>query len=96
MSITDRLEALKADINKHFPEVWTKDGDDFGGGQENTIWTGEGSQMPDGLPAFDPHCFDIMERNYVMGVHKELRSLLNKHDFYAEQLDGGTFFLRQV
>ena len=94
MNITEKLDALKADIKKNFPDVWIKDGEAFGLGERDSLWTGEGSYMPDGRCAFDGLCLDYKEKTYRLGVHKQLITLLDQHGFYAEQHDAGTFFIR--
>jgi len=53
------------------------------------LWTGEGSDMPDGLPAFDYYNHEY----YEMGVHPKLFKFLNKCGWYCEFHDAGTVFI---
>jgi hypothetical protein len=36
-----------------FPKMWMKLGEEFSNRHKGTIWTGEGSSGPDGLPLVD-------------------------------------------
>ena len=90
----NKLDNLKIEIKNKFPNVWVKNGGDFDSRHDGTLWTGEGSVMPDGLEAFNQ--YDIKEINYQMGIHKELVKVLDAHGFYAEAHDGGTYFIREI
>ena len=74
-------------LAKQFPQVWMKDGEEFSNGYENTIWTGEGSEV-DGDYAFSKYSFQD-----TMGVHPKLVKALDKLGLYAEFYDGGTVFI---
>lgn len=83
-----RMKALE----KAFPGVWLKDGRLFDSRHGSAIWSGEGSVMPDGSPAFG-----FYERSdYVFGVHPELHAKLDKMGLFAEAYDGGTFFFYEI
>lgn len=82
-------------LKKAFPKMWMKNSEDFSSDyNDNAIWTGEGSEGNDGLPLFDYYAEDPKEHVYVMGVRKTLHDLLNKHGWYAECYDPGTYFLQ--
>jgi hypothetical protein len=74
-------------LAKQFPQVWLKDGEEFSKGYEDTIWTGEGSEV-DGDYAFSKYAFQD-----TMGVHPKLVKALDKLGLYAEFYDGGTVFI---
>jgi hypothetical protein len=76
-------------LAKQFPDVWMKDGEEFDGHHNNTIWTGEGSHINDDY-AFSSYGF--YETN---GVHPQLAKALDKLGLYAEFYDGGTVFIYQ-
>jgi hypothetical protein len=74
-------------LEKQFPNVWFKDGEEFASGYENTIWTGEGSDI-DGESAFCHYgYYDTMH------VHPKLAKALDKLGLYAEFYDAGTVFI---
>jgi hypothetical protein len=81
-----------ARLSKAFPGVWMKDGKLFDHGHGSAIWSGEGSVMPDGLPAFNMYDYS----SYVFGVHPELAAALEKLGLFAEAYDGGTFFFYEI
>jgi hypothetical protein len=83
----DMIELLK----KEFPKMWLKPSEDFSREFEGGIWTGEGSIDNDGLPMFDYWSHE--ESIYEMGVRKTLLSLLEKHGWWAECYDAGTYML---
>ena len=76
---------------KQFPHVWFKDGAEFAEGYEDTIWTGEGSDIGDHQYAFDYYGY-----GETMGVHPELAAALDKLGLYAEFYDAGTVFIYQI
>lgn len=79
-------------LEKAFPKLKTRYSELFDGTKERIV-TGEGSEMPDGMPAFDYWSQDYKEITYIMGVHKDLVAFLDKYDWYAEAHDAGTYFL---
>lgn len=83
------MQTKMAKLAKQFPQVWMKDGEDFDGRHNNTIWTGEGSEV-DGDYAFSSYGF-----HDTMGVHPKLSQALDKLGLYAEFYDGGTVFIYQ-
>lgn len=84
-------DALIKILAKEFPKMWMKPAEDFGGGYDSkAIWTGEGSENNDEEPMFDIYSDNSI---YNMGVHKDLVAILDKHDYYAEAYDGGTYFI---
>ena len=79
-------------LSKAFPGLWMKKGSEFDSRHGTAIWSGEGSVMPDGSPAFG-----FYERSdYVFGVHPVLDAKLRSMGLYAEAYDGGTFFFYEV
>lgn len=75
-----------------FPKLKTIPSEVFDGTKDRIV-TGEGSEMPDEMPAFDYWSQDYKETTYIMGVHKDLVAFLDKHGWYAEAHDPGTYFL---
>jgi len=65
-----------------------KPGLEFAAAYDNTIWTGEGSQIRD-QPAF---CSWGYSR--TGGVHPDLVRALDRLDLYADFYDAGTVFIR--
>ena len=93
MKATSR-EKLMELLEKKFPNMWTKEGELFGNHKENTIWTGEGSYLKD-KEGMEWEIFDYfsMSETYQFGVHIELVEFLNKHGYYTECNDPGTYFI---
>ena len=83
------LKGLMTKLTKTFPELWLKDGAEFHSGYGHTLWTGEGSYMPYGLPAFDHYNYEF----YEMGIHPKLFKFLAKGGWYCEFHDAGTVFI---
>ena len=94
MTITK--EKLMEKLKEKFPLMWMKDGIEFSGDYENSIWTGEGSMIvPKGwhseLEMFD--YYESVPNMYVFGVHKELSEFLDQYELFAEAKDPGTYFI---
>ena len=83
-----KLETVAKKIQKAFPHVWLKDGEDFNG-SKGALWSGEGSDIDD-IPAFDHYSDNSL---YIMGVHHKLADLLTKLGYYAEFYDAGTVLI---
>ena len=81
------MERKMVKLAKQFPDVWFKDGGDFSTNHNNTIWTGEGSDI-DGQSAFCSYGY-----HNTMGVHPMMQEALDKYDLWAEFYDGGTVFI---
>jgi hypothetical protein len=75
--------------------MWMKLGEEFSNRHKGTIWTGEGSSGPDGLPLFDNYAWDMdpQETVYTLGVRNTLKAILDEAGWYAEWNDGGTVFI---
>jgi len=80
------LETKMQKLAKQFPGVWMKDGEEFSAGYENTIWTGEGSEIG------SDSAFDFFGYRNTMGVHPRLLRALSSLGLYAEFYDAGTVF----
>jgi hypothetical protein len=94
------LVQLQADLAKHFPKVWIKQGSLFSNDHCESLWTGEGSMIVEADPedgssieleAFD--MYPMFESMYEFGVYKKLADFLRERGYYAEAYDGGTFFI---
>ena len=83
-SMQNKLDKLE----KQFPNVWFKDGEEFADGYENTIWTGEGSTIGEYDYAFSSYSY-----YETFGVHPILAKALDKLGLYAEFYDAGTVFI---
>ena len=81
------MQTKMAKLAKQFPQVWMKDGGEFDGRHDNTIWTGEGSEVDDHSAFSSYGYYD------TMGVHPKLEAALKKLGLYAEFYDGGTVFI---
>jgi hypothetical protein len=84
--MTKKLEAKVKRIQKAFPHVWLKDGEDFNG-SKGTLWSGEGAEI-EGNYAFDYYGY-----RDSMGVHPDLEALLSKMGMHAEWYDAGTVLI---
>lgn len=86
---------MMAALKKEFPGMWTKPGEEFSHNHamDHAIWTGENSFDKEDLPMFDYYAEDPQENYYVMGVRRPLHEFLEKHGWYAEAHDPGTYFL---
>jgi len=89
-----KAEAVIKYLTAKFPRLWAKLGQEFGRNQPTTIWSGEGSVMPDDQAAFCSYSYDIdpEERVWQMGVHKDLIRALEAIGYHADAYDGGTYF----
>lgn len=87
----DEMMAL---ITKRFPNIWMKTSEQFDG-RKDAIWTGTNSFIDKDkeVPAFNDF---IESKKYDIGVHVTLVSFLNKHGYYAEAYDCGTFFIYMI
>jgi hypothetical protein len=94
------VEEIKSLINSLKQELkmsWVKPGYDFEGDDSCILWSGEKAYITtkDGkkMPAFDHYTmeYDIEEREYNSGVHKDLVEWSNKHDIRWEAHDAGTY-----
>ena len=81
------MERKMEKLAEKFPDVWFKDGEEFANGYENTIWTGEGSDIG-GESAFSSYGY-----RDTMGVHPLMQKALDKLGLWAEFYDGGTVFI---
>ena len=90
--MTTNRDTLLEILVKTFPKGWFKESEGFDG-REGGIWTGEGSEMKDGLSMFDYWSEDYEEVIYQMGVHKDLIKILDEHGYYAEAYDPGTYMI---
>jgi hypothetical protein len=73
-------------LEKQFPSMWMKAGEEFSSGHENAIWTGEGSDIG------SDRAFDYYGYRDTMGVHPRLARALDSLGLYAEFYDAGTVF----
>lgn len=94
------LVQLHAEINKHFPKIWIKEGSLFDNAHCESLWTGEGSFIeftdeleghPVPVAVFD--MYPMFESMYEFGVYKDFAEFLRERGYYAEAYDGGTFFI---
>jgi len=96
MTIKITRDALMDTLEKKFPKMWMKTSEEWNG-EENFIWTGEGSEFidEDGFPwmMFNHYSEDFDELYYQMGVKKELVHFLDKYGWYCDFYDAGTVFI---
>jgi hypothetical protein len=81
------FQSLWFELKERFPGVILKDGSEWDG-KQNKLWTGEGSEMPSGQPAFS-----LYNNEYHFGVHPQLAIFLQERGFRCEAHDAGTFFI---
>ena len=88
ISTTKLIELLE----EKFPNAWFKEGEGFSSGYERAVWTGEGSYMDKDsvVEMFDSY---DMGENYEFGAHVKLCRFVEKHGYYVECYDNGTFFI---
>jgi hypothetical protein len=73
--------------------------EEFDGCEEKSdggIWVKSSEETTiEGLRAFNYYAFDIdpKEEVYIMGVHKKVHNFLEKHGWYAEPYDAGTYMI---
>ena len=105
-----KKEKILAEAKAKFPKAWFKDGAEFNGGSA-VLWSGEGSEVNNGCPAFDSTgcqeylMIDVCEEfgveykpsnTYEFGVHKDLVEFADEHGLFWEAYDGGTYFAYEV
>lgn len=81
------LENKMLKLEKKFPKMWFKCGEEFSSNHDNSIWTGEGSEI-NGESAFDYYGY-----RDTMGVNPKLVAELSKMSLWAEFYDAGTVFI---
>lgn len=90
------LDTLQQLLQKEFPKMWIKDGEEFDG-VPGKLWTGEGSMVtiPGHPVSWDLPLFDYYAEShlYEMGVWKPLAEFVRKHGYYCECNDPGTYFI---
>lgn len=91
--MTTRSKLIKI-LEKAFPGMECRLSEDFNG-SKGAIWTGEDAPHIDGMPMFNHYAFEIdpKETTWIMGIHRKLNDILDKHNWHAEWHDGGTVFL---
>lgn len=85
MTTTKLITLLEA----KFPKAWFKEGSEFSQGMGGGVWTGEGSYIGD-EPMFD---YNDMSSLYEFGAHVKLCKFVEKHGYYVEAYDCGTYFI---
>lgn len=77
-----------------YPNMFLRTTEEFDG-SKGGIWTSgeDGLTAKDGFKLFNYYAEDFQEKRYIFGVHKEIRSLLEKHGWFAEWYDCGTIML---
>ena len=88
MKVLTKAQLLKA-LQVKFPKAWFKDGAQFDGGHVNAVWSGEGSELPNGSPAFDYYGSGDL---YQFGVSNEISKFVEARGWYWECHDCGTYF----
>jgi len=78
------------ELEEAFPDCWFRAGVDFDGDAATIVWSGEGSQMPDGNRAFDYYDFSGL---YQIGVHNDLDGFAQQRGFHWQCHDPGTYLL---
>ncbi len=89
-------KTLMAKINKAFPKMPLRLGENFSPENKGAIWTGEDAgEASDGNSVFNYYAFEIdpQEKVYVLGVHRELLNILNDAGWHAEFYDAGTVLI---
>ena len=76
-------------------DFWVKPGYEWD--QNAVLWSGEGSVMPDGTPAFNSLSYesDPEENLYILGVHKDLVKWSSAKGLFWEAHDAGTYLAYQ-
>lgn len=89
MSVTRKkmMEILRV----KYPKLFIRTTEEFDG-SEGGIWSsGEnGEEAKDGFRLFDYYAEDYNEVRYQIGVHNEIRKVLEKNGWFAEWYDPGT------
>lgn len=87
--------ALIATLNRTFPGMKCRLGEDFSADYRGAIWTGEDAPDIDGNPMFNHYGFDVdpHERVWTLGIHNALRDVLDQAGWHAEFHDPGTVFI---
>lgn len=92
-----KREEMLGILNKKYPNLFTKNTEEFKSDFKGGIWTtGEsGIYAKDGFKLFDYYAYN-RQKKYELGVHNEIGNLLEKHGWYAEWYDCGTIMLWQI
>jgi hypothetical protein len=99
--LTATREEMTAKINKCYPGLFTKTTEEFYGkkSQREGIWSGSesGVYASDGFKVLDYYAKNhTAKKRYEIGVHIQLRNLLEKHGWYAEWYDCGTIMFYPI
>lgn len=91
--MTTRNKLIKI-LEATFPRMNCRLSEDFDG-SKGAIWTGEDAPDIDGHAMFNHYgaSMDPMETVWILGTHRKLWDLLDKHNWHAEFHDSGTVFL---
>lgn len=83
-------------LQKAFPKMPLRLGEDFAPDHKGTIWTGEDAgDASDGMAIFNHYgaCEDPHETVWKLGSHVELWALLEGTGWHCEFYDSGTVFI---
>jgi hypothetical protein len=91
MNSTTTEYLIKA-LTKRFPKAWFKEGGEFStsGEFDTAVWSGEGSYLNNDVQMFN---YYSESSNYIFGTHKQLTDFVERHGYYVECYDAGTFFI---
>jgi len=88
---TATRDEMIAKLNAKYPELLTRTTEDFDGAKGGIWSSGEsGITAKDDFNLFDYYSQDYRQKRYVLGVHKEIATLLANNGWYAEWYDAGT------
>lgn len=85
----NKLKKFEAEFKAQFPGCWYRIGD-FYGDNRTVFWSGEDNFAPDTLPLFDYEA-----TIHVDEIHPKLAALTEKHGFFWECYDPGTYHLTE-
>ena len=89
MKTTAQLITL---LEKKFPKAWFKEGEDFSSSYDTAVWTGEGSYI-DKAETTQMFSYYNLSDDYQFGAHVKLCEFVEKHGYFVECYDGGTYFI---
>jgi len=89
-----KREKLMEKLIANTKDGFFNEGENFCSSYKGSIWTGEGTYSLDGeWEVFNYFSEDYAEKNYVMGVYKPFRKIVEDAGWMIECHDPGTYFI---
>lgn len=85
----NNLLKFEAEFKSTFPDAWVRVGD-FNDDGEEVLWSGEDCFDANGMPLFDYY------EDCGYDIHPKLVALAEKHGYYFECYDSGTYIATEI